>query len=189
MPSTPSAPDARPTRPGPFRLVVLRHAKSAWPDAEDRDRPLAPRGRRDAPAAGRRLADAGCLPDAVVCSPSRRTRETWELVAEQFAAAPPVTFDDRVYGASAARLLDVVRETPAGVRTLLLIGHQPGVQDLVLSLAGGGDDEALARVREKFPTSGLAVLESPVPWPEFGAGGALLADFAVPRGVKHKSGE
>lgn len=84
------------------RLVVLRHAKSAWPDGvADHERPLAPRGRRDAPAAGRWLREAGCVPDLVVCSTAGRTRQTWDLVSDELDATMPVTHDARLYRASA----------------------------------------------------------------------------------------
>lgn len=225
---------------GERRLIVLRHAKSAWPEGvPDHERPLAGRGRRDAPAAGRRLYEAGYTPDLVVCSTARRTRETWDLAAAELlvrgaaavpsepvealreagvpeavcsevgrpaAAGPEVVFEPRVYEASAPALLGAVRDAVgpgagAGVlvargggggggggrsrgrcRTVLLVGHQPGVQELVLSLAGSGDEEALARVRTKFPTSAFAVLALPGAWDGLVPGAAVLADFVVPRG-------
>ncbi|MFF4673023.1 SixA phosphatase family protein [Streptomyces sp. NPDC001279] len=193
---------------GGGRLIVLRHAKSAWPDGvPDHERPLAGRGRRDAPAAGRRLHETGRVPGLVVCSTARRARETWDLVAtELFApepdvAAPDVVYEPRVYAASASDLLRVLDEVlddvlarggrdgrggPAPGRTVLLVGHQPGVQELVLSLAGGGDEQALARARTKFPTSAFAVLALPGTRAGGGAGltpgAAVLTDFAVPRG-------
>ncbi|WP_443080564.1 SixA phosphatase family protein [Streptomyces sp. PTD5-9] len=233
---------------GERRLIVLRHAKSAWPEGvPDHERPLAGRGRRDAPAAGRRLYEAGYTPDLVVCSTARRTRETWDLAAAELlvrgaaavpsepvgalreagvpeavcpevgrpaAAGPEVVFEPRVYEASAPALLGAVRDAVgpgagAGAlvargggggggegrgggggegrsrgrcRTVLLVGHQPGVQELVLSLAGGGDEEALARVRTKFPTSAFAVLALPGAWDGLVPGAAVLADFVVPRG-------
>ncbi|BDM70316.1 phosphohistidine phosphatase [Streptomyces nigrescens] len=179
------------TPPLPARLVVLRHAKSAWPpDVPDHERPLGKRGRRDAPAAGRRLLADGCVPDLVLCSTARRTRETWDLVAPELGARPEVVFEPRVYGASAAELLDVVREVPEQRRTVLLIGHQPGVQDVVLALAGqeegergrDADGEALGRVRAKFPTSGIAVLALRGAWADLAPGTATLTDFTVPRG-------
>jgi phosphohistidine phosphatase len=165
-------------------LIVLRHAKSAWPDVADHARPLAPRGRRDAPAAGRWLRDAGCVPDLVVCSTARRTRETWDLAARELATAPPVVHDPRVYEATVPALLDVVRETQEGCRTLLLVGHNPGVWQLTLQLAADGDDDLLGRVAAKFPTSAVAVLTWAGPWTVLAPGTARLAAFAVPRGAK-----
>ncbi|MCK7626573.1 histidine phosphatase family protein [Streptomyces sp. RS10V-4] len=170
--------------PGAARLIVLRHAKSAWPaGVPDHERPLAGRGRRDAPAAGRWLRAAGCEPEVVVCSTSRRTRETWERVAAELGPAPEVVFEPRVYGASASVLLDVVRGLPDRWRTALLIGHRPAVQELVLMLAGAGEAEALERAREKFPTSGVAVLTVPGGWAGLSPGAAVLTAFAVPRGA------
>src|ERR1700746_1354595 len=105
------------------KLVLLRHAKSAWPDLPDHERPLAGRGRRERPLMGRRVRAARPVPDQVVCSPARRARETWELAQPGLGAAPPVSFEDRVYGASAAELLDLARHAPPGVQTLLIVGH------------------------------------------------------------------
>ncbi|MEU6079336.1 histidine phosphatase family protein [Streptomyces sp. NPDC047108] len=167
------------------RLVVLRHAKSARPDGvADPDRPLAPRGRRDAPVAGAWLRDADCVPGLVLCSPSRRTRETWDLASAELSADPPIRFDDRIYHGSAEQLIAAVGETPPDVRTLLLVGHSPGVQDLILLLAGDGDPDALARTEEKFPTSAIAVLRVPGGWPELAPGRAQLTEMVVPRGEK-----
>ncbi|WP_035839084.1 SixA phosphatase family protein [Kitasatospora azatica] len=167
------------------RLVVLRHAKSAWPEGVgDRDRPLAARGLRDAPAAGRWLRTAGCGPDAVVCSPARRTRQTWDLVAAELDAVPAVTFDERVYGASLPVLLDVLHETLEQVRCLLLVGHFPGVQELALALARDALGDARERMSAKFPTSALAALAMSDRWDQVGEGSAVLTDFVVPRGQK-----
>lgn len=173
---------------GPLRrLVVLRHAKSAWPTGvPDHERPLAPRGRRDAPAAGRALAEADCLPDLALCSTAVRARQTWELAAEQWGTPPPVRLDERLYGADVPELLEAVREVPDQVRTLLLIGHNPGLEELVLELAGDGLDDALDEVRTKFPTSAVAILAwHGSSWQELAPGTALLTDMAVPRGKKH----
>jgi phosphohistidine phosphatase len=167
----------------PARLVVLRHAKSAWPeDVPDHERPLAARGRRDAPAAGYWLREAGCEPDLVVCSTALRTRETWDLVAKELRRTPPVRFEPRVYAAGAGALRGVLREVPQRRKTVLLIGHQPGVQDLVLSLADGKDQEALGRAGRKFPTSAIAVMALPGPWAELSPGSVALSDFVIPRG-------
>ncbi|MFF3399947.1 SixA phosphatase family protein [Streptomyces sp. NPDC002659] len=167
------------------RLVVLRHAKSAWPDdVADYERPLAPRGRRDAPAAGRWLREADCVPDLALCSTARRTRRTWDLASAEFGGTTPVIHDVRLYGATEAELLDVVREAPAHVRTLLLVGHNPGLQDLVLMLAGEADGVALERTRTKFPTSAIAVLRVPGAWSDLDEGAARLTEMVVPRGAK-----
>ncbi|MFH8938848.1 SixA phosphatase family protein [Streptomyces griseosporeus] len=173
---------------GPLRrLVVLRHAKSARPeDVEDHERPLARRGRRDAPAAGRALAAADRLPDLAVCSTAVRARRTWELASAEWGTPPPVRYDPRLYGADAPTLLDVARETPPETGTLLLVGHNPGLADLVLALAGHALDDTLDRVRAKFPTSAIAVLTWYGPtWSTLHPGAALLTAVEVPRGGKH----
>jgi phosphohistidine phosphatase len=126
-----------------------------------------------------------------LCSTARRARETWQLAEEELGAHPPTTFEDRVYGASVTELLDLARQTPSGVRTLMIVGHEPAMRDLTLELASGqpdkaGEEEALARVRAKFPTSAIAVLAFTGGWPELGPGQARLTDFVVPS--NHHSG-
>jgi phosphohistidine phosphatase len=179
------------TRPGAGtlrRLVVLRHAKSAWPEGvADHERPLAPRGHRDAPAAGRALAEADCLPDLALCSTAVRARRTWELASAQWGTPPPVRLQRRLYAADAPELLEAVRGTPATVRTLLLIGHNPGLADLVLELAGDGLNDTLDRVGTKFPTAAIAVLAwHGTTWEALDPGAALLTDVIVARGRKQK---
>lgn len=164
-------------------LVILRHAKSAWPPGvPDRERPLGPRGLRDAPAAGRLLAQAALLPDLVLCSPARRTRQTWELAAAELPGQTPVRFAPRLYGADAEDLLDVVRDTPAEVARLILVGHNPGLQELILLLAGEAPTPELDRIETKFPTSAVAVLSCPAPWSALAPATAMLTSFAIPRG-------
>ncbi|KUN96882.1 SixA phosphatase family protein [Streptomyces caeruleatus] len=172
---------------GPLRrLVVLRHAKSAWPDGvADHQRPLGPRGHRDAPVAGRLLAENDCLPDLALCSTAVRARETWELAAAQWGTPPPVRLEPRLYAADVPELLAVVHEVPAAVRTLLLVGHNPGLEELVLELAGDGLDDALDEVRTKFPTSAMAVLAwHGTSWQALAPGTALLTGVMVARGGK-----
>ena len=180
-------------------LVLLRHAKSAWPDLPDHERPLAGRGRRDAPVMGRWLRAAGHVPDRVLCSTARRTRETWELAQPELETAPPVSFEDRVYEASAGELLDLARDAPPEVKTLLIVGHAPGIPELALMLAGaatpadrgGGSDagpEAVGRMRAKFPTAAVAVLELAGPWDQLGPGAARLTSFVTPRDVAAPAG-
>jgi phosphohistidine phosphatase len=173
--------DSNPTR----RLILLRHAKSAWPDdVPDHDRPLAPRGRRDAPAAGRWLRKSGYVPDRVLCSTARRARETWQLAEEKLGAHPQTDFEDRVYGASVASLLDLAGETPAEVHTLLIVGHDPAMRGLTLELAGeqpgDADAEAVGRVRVKYPTAAIAVLSFSGGWAQLSPGQARLIEFVVP---------
>jgi phosphohistidine phosphatase len=157
------------------RLVLLRHAKSAWPeDVPDHDRPLGKRGRRDAPAVGRWLRGKGYVPDTVVCSTARRTRETWELVAAELGESPAVTFEPRAYAASAMTLLNLARELPGECRAGMLIAHNPGISELAGSLAGthpGGMN---------FPTAGVAVLEFDGEWADLGHGQVRVAGFVVP---------
>ena len=171
-------------------LVLFRHAKSAWPeDVPDHERPLAPRGQRDAPVMGAWLRDAGLVPDQVLCSTARRARETWQLAEGGLGAAPPVSFERGVYESAAAGLLALIRETPAAVRTLLVIGHNPTIEDLALMLAAGGAGSApdaaatgaLDRMRVKFPTAAIAVLESAGTWADLAAGQARLTAFVIPR--------
>jgi phosphohistidine phosphatase len=176
------------------RLILLRHAKSAWPDGvPDHERPLAPRGRRDAPAAGRWLRTSDYVPDRVLCSTARRARETWQLAEEKLGAHPQTVFEDRVYEASIADLLDLARQTPAGVHTLLIVGHDPAMRGLPLELAskqpGDAEAEALGRVRVKYPTAAIAVLSFSGNWAELNPGEARLARFAAPSdfGAGHRS--
>jgi phosphohistidine phosphatase len=156
------------------RLVIVRHAKSAWPEhTPDEQRPLNVRGRRDAPAAGRWLRDRVGHVDAVVCSPAARTRETWGLIAAELDGAPDPIFDERVYAATAETLLAVVRGIPDDAGSVLLIGHNPGISDLVAVLAG-------AELAMK--TSAIAVLGLTGSWADAAPGRAKLIDHATPRG-------
>lgn len=171
------------------QLILVRHAKSAWPeDVPDRDRPLAKRGRRQAPLAGAWLRSAGYRPDLVLCSPARRTRETWQLVAAELGKGGKVEYEDRVYGAGAAALLELVREVSPGVKTLLLVGHYPGLPDLAVELAGdtagAAGADALERLSTKFPTAAVAVMQVTGAWRDLADGGARLVDFVIPRDLE-----
>ena len=180
--------------------MLLRHAKSAWPDVPDDERPLARRGRRDAPVMGRWLRVNGLVPDQVLCSTARRARQTWQLAQDGLGAAPPVSFERRVYQASAEQLLDLVRGVPPAVKTLLIVGHDPAIQELALMVAqtaqsAGGDggsgavaDAGLDQMRAKFPTAAVAVLEFTGSWDQLGPGTARLTAFAIPREVGSAGG-
>ncbi|MGH3519534.1 MAG: SixA phosphatase family protein [Haloechinothrix sp.] len=155
-------------------LVVLRHAKSAWPPGvPDFRRPLAERGRRDAPVAGRWLREHVPGLELVVCSSAKRTRQTWELVAPELRCGPRVAFDDRLYAASVRDLVEVARELPAEVASVLFIAHNPGLEDLVYTAA-----DAPCTLK----TSAIAVLSGSSDWTEIGPGWAELVVTANPRG-------
>src|SRR4051794_32709446 len=168
------------------RLLLLRHAKSLWPEGvPDPDRPLAERGIADATAAGPILAGitgpAG--PDVVLCSPARRTRQTWDLVAAALTDPPAPAFEPVIYGASVPELLDLIRAVRAGAGSVLVVGHEPTMSataDLIAGPGSAADD--LTRLRRKFPTSGLAEFSLAAQWSGLGAETAVLERFLVPRG-------
>jgi phosphohistidine phosphatase len=163
------------------RLVLMRHAKSDWPDGmADHERPLAKRGRRDAPRIGRWLGESGYVPDAVVCSTAARARETWALVSSGLSPAEPgvspaVRYEPRVYEATVLGLLMLARELDPGWRIVLFVGHNPGMAELTVGLAGPEAE----RLRE-FPTAFTAVLDLPGAWTDAAPGEARLQDFTVP---------
>jgi phosphohistidine phosphatase len=154
--------------------MLLRHAKSAWPDVPDRERPLAKRGKRDAPRIGRWLHDHGYLPDVVVCSAAVRTRQTWELVAPGLGGSPSVMFEPRAYAASALTLLYLAQELPSRYRSALLIAHNPGLADLATRLTENGNPAL------RFPTAAVAVLEFTGPWPTLSPTHARLRAYTTP---------
>lgn len=164
------------------RLVLIRHSKAA--DAPvDIDRPLAARGVKDARALGKWIAEVGFTPDRVVVSPARRARQTWEGVAAQLPIAPVAHVDDRIYDNEVPLLLEVVRETPAQIRTLVLVGHNPSFGDLAYALDNGeGEPEATQDLLAGFPTNAVAVFDVPQPWDSVQEHGARLVGFAAPRG-------
>lgn len=164
------------------QLVVVRHAKSDWPvGVPDRERPLAERGRRDAPVMGRRLRGLLTRIDVAVVSPAERTRATWELMSGLVGPVGDRRVDDRVYHASGHELLDVATDLPDTVGTALLLGHEPGVSELVLTLADGSSPELVARVAAKFPTCAAAVLTLDGPWDQLRPGAGRLAAFLTPK--------
>lgn len=168
-------------------LILMRHGKSSWddPSLDDFDRPLAPRGRKAASRMGAEIAARGWLPDHAVVSAALRTRQTWRRVAAELdGAAPRPQYDEALYMASADRMLAVVRAVPAKTSRLMLVGHNPGMEELARGLAGPGSDaEALAAMRAKFPTAALARFELPAGWAGAGPAAARLTHFLRPRAV------
>lgn len=167
------------------RLILLRHAKSDWPEGiADAERPLAPRGREAAPRIGAYLAQEALTPDRVLVSPARRTRETWDLVAPHLLGLPEVVSEPRIYESTAARLFAVLRQQPAASHVLMLVGHNPGLEDLAETLAGGGARPARERMQEKFPTGALAVIDLPIDdWAAIAPETGRLDRFITPRSL------
>lgn len=164
-------------------LVLLRHAKAVPPETmPDLDRPLWDRGRADAAAAGRYLVAQGIEPDLVLCSPSTRTRETWEYAAGAGVIATDIWYDRRIYSADTEELLDVLHDVPADVRTVILVGHGPGVPWLADELTLDGTSPQRVELTKKYPTSGLAVLHHTTRWSDLAADDADLVDYVIPRG-------
>lgn len=164
-------------------LTLLRHAKSGWDDpvARDFDRPLNAKGARAAETMGRHLRGLGLAFDLVVASPAVRVQETLDHFASGLGETLAPEWDRRLYLASEATLLDVVRALPDAADQVLLVGHNPGLEELVLLLAETG---ALRQdVAEKFPTASVAVLEVGTHWSETCDGGATLLRFIRPRDV------
>jgi phosphohistidine phosphatase len=166
------------------RLMLLRHGKATSPDAtKDMDRPLAARGREAVPRIAAHLAGEQLLPDLALVSPARRARETWELV-EPALGPVPARFEPRLYEASPERLMSLLHEVEPAIRTLLLVGHNPGFEDLAKLLIGHGDRYAFARMAKKYPTAGLAVIDFPVEdWPAVKPGSGRLDRFVTPKSL------
>lgn len=165
-------------------LFLLRHAKSSWdePASSDFERPLAPRGLKAAPLMGAAMASRNWLPDRVLVSPAVRTRETWNLVAPHLPAGVEVAFPDQLYMAASEQILELVRAAPVTTSTLLVLGHNPGLEELAALLADGGSEaEALGRMAEKFPTAALARFEFQGKWRDLAPGGAHLTHFMRPK--------
>jgi phosphohistidine phosphatase len=166
-------------------LLVLRHAKSAYPeDTPDFDRPLAPRGLRDAVTVGTWIRDQGLLPDLAVCSAAVRARQTWDVLSDQFPGDDEdpgmVRYDPRLYQASPGDLIGIIQETPPGVAILALVGHNPTVADLVHLMAG--EHGPAAHAVGSFPTSALAVIGVRRAWARAGPGCGSLDDYWTPKG-------
>jgi phosphohistidine phosphatase len=162
-------------------LYLLRHAKSSWDDhtLADHDRPLASRGIRATPYIADHMREAGIVPDVLLCSSARRTRETLELLGDAVPTECEVHVEDGLYGAPADTLLERLRALPGSVHRAMLIGHNPALQQLALLLAGSGD--RLGRMTEKFPTAALATLDASIErWPDLAQGCARLTGFVRP---------
>jgi len=165
-------------------LLLVRHAKSSWsdPSAADIDRPLSGRGVRSAEALARHLATANRSPDIVMCSPANRARQTLAAIEGVLAAGADIRIEPVVYDGGTDELLGALRELPLAATTVMVIGHNPTMQDLALRLiVPDDDDDDLSRLREQFPTAGLATLSVAPRWDRLANGCATLEGFWTPR--------
>jgi phosphohistidine phosphatase len=165
-------------------LILFRHAKSAWdqPGIDDFDRPLNARGQRDAPAMAAWLAGAKVIPDLVVCSSARRTRETLAALAPLLPETTRVSVRKAVYLASADRLISMTCKTPDTVNNLLILAHNPGLEDAAHDLVGSGEKDARKALEAKLPTAAIAVINFDVAkWGDITAGDGYLAHFMTPK--------
>lgn len=168
------------------RLLLFRHAKAERPEPgmEDRARKLIERGRKDAAKIGGYMASHALIPDWVIVSPSARTQETWKFAASAFRPAPTAGSVDRLYNAAPHDILEVIRKTPATARTLLVVGHNPGLHELALMLIASGDIETRERLREKLPTSGLVIIDfTPDDWGKLHSRSGRLERFITPKSL------
>ncbi|MBP0466486.1 histidine phosphatase family protein [Roseomonas sp. PWR1] len=166
------------------QLLLLRHAKSSWddPSLADHARPLNARGRRAAQAMSAAMRDLGLSPDVVLVSSARRTLQTLEAISP-FADSPLVEPMDDLYLAPWPRLMDTLRRVPETARSVMVIGHNPGLQDLALALIGGAGMAGSAsarRIAEGFPTCALAEFAVASPWHDIAEGGGRLVRFLAP---------
>ena len=162
-------------------LLILRHAKAVPHRSGDIDRELTNRGRREAGLMGREMLARGLLPDLALVSPATRTRETIALAMAHWPAPAPLQINRAIYLAEAPDLLNLLRAAPDEARTLMIVGHNPGLAELALNLTAGGDPQARMRMMESFPTCALALYEAPVEhWAELGFHSLRLKDFLTP---------
>jgi phosphohistidine phosphatase len=168
------------------RLLLFRHAKAerSEPGMEDRARKLTERGRKDAAKIGAYMATHALIPDWAIASPSARTQETWKLAGGAFRPRLPADTIESLYDATPHDILEAVRQAPATARTLLVIGHNPGLHELALMLVASGDIETRERLREKLPTSGLVIIDfTPEDWGKLHARSGRLERFITPKSL------
>jgi len=164
-------------------LTLLRHAKSGWDDpvSRDFDRPLNPKGRRAAAMMGRHLRSLGLHFDHVVASPAVRVEETLGEVATGLGETLAPAWDRRIYLASAATLLDVIHALPPEAERVLLVGHNPGLEELVLMLVPACTGCLREDVEQKYPTASVVEMQLQGGWQDVGTGRATLLRFIRPR--------
>lgn len=166
-------------------LMLLRHAKAVPADGQirDQDRPLAPRGQKDAPKIGAYMGKHELVPDRALVSPSARTRETWALLAPALKLRPE--YDERIYNASPQDILDLIQEQGTDAPTLLIVGHNPSLNHVAVGLIATGDMDARERLLENLPTSGLVTIAFPFDdWRKLHGQAGRLTHFVTPKLIK-----
>jgi phosphohistidine phosphatase len=177
-----------------LRLLLLRHAKSDWNTAaDDHDRPLSARGRNAGAEMARYMRTADNMPEVVLCSTALRTRQTLDLLLPAWKKEPSIRYDRGLYLAEWPQLLAALRKAPLRASPVLLIGHNPGIEQLAVALAlepkGGDECARLRSMAEKFPTAALAVLEFEIPtWRSLKPGTGQLVDYVRPKDIASRSG-
>jgi phosphohistidine phosphatase len=167
-----------------LRLMLLRHAKSgrSEPGQRDHDRPLAPRGRENASQIGAYMSRHGLIPDLVLTSPAKRSCETSDLIAAAFKTPPPVVQEPKLYQAEPEKIIETARASPREVRTLLIVGHNPGLHIAANLLVASGNIDARERLREKLSTTGLVIIDFAFDdWRKLHLNAGRLDRFVVPR--------
>jgi phosphohistidine phosphatase len=172
--------------------MLLRHAKSSWDqvDVDDVDRPLAPRGRSAATLLGRFISRKGLEPELVLCSSATRARQTWEMVAAEWDQAdqsglPRLEMRASLYLASVGELFSTLRRIDDDVAAIMIIGHNPGMEQMARRLVSQGDPKGLKRLRKKFPTAALAAIDLPIEsWSTLKSGQGELQAFIRPKDLK-----
>ena len=168
-------------------LSLLRHAKSSWknPTLPDRERPLATRGTADAPLMGRTMAERGIDPELVLCSSARRTVDTLALVLPELKVEPKVVYEDALYHASPAEMLEMLRQIEPGATRVMIVGHNPELQAFALDLVGSGPKHLRDRLMEKFPTAALAVINFTAGlWSSITVNSGALGLFLTPKELR-----
>jgi phosphohistidine phosphatase len=168
-------------------LSLLRHAKSSWknPTLPDRERPLSTRGMSDAPVMGRAMTERGIDPELVLCSSARRTVDTLDLLLPELKVKPEVTYKDALYHASPEDMLDMLRAIPPGASRVLVVGHNPEIEALAGDLIGSGPKHMRDRLKEKYPTGALAVLNFAAGlWSSVDVNSGSLSLFLTPKELR-----
>jgi phosphohistidine phosphatase len=164
------------------RLVLIRHAKAEAHASSDAARTLAVRGRRDAAGVGRWLAEQGIEPELVLISPAQRTRETWELAGAEIRSTPRSVIEPRLYENTIEDVLQAIQEVDPDIAALVIVGHNPSIEGVAVTLDDGSGPASRDDMRRGFPTSGVAVLSVEGEWADVGPERATLERFATPRG-------